>query len=141
MNPRWAQDLAERQVPTDAEAHLQARAEPLKVYCSSRAEKWGFVEVEHVNEGIAYLNGLPGKVTIGPGPGMCSRVSCSYRTSIWWCNDNDVDFELDSYADITYGAGAILDKCARGYMRSIVKGQAFMPGKWNVVIRREMANC
>jgi hypothetical protein len=22
-----------------------------------------------------------------PGPGMCGRVSCSYQTAIWWCND------------------------------------------------------
>ncbi|KAG6009925.1 hypothetical protein E4U21_000696 [Claviceps maximensis] len=148
LNPRWAQDLERKRslaaaaaAGNDQEAHLLARAEPLKVYCSSRAEKWGYAETEHVNRGIAYLSEIDGKPFNGPGPGMCARVSCAYRTSIWWCNDNDHDFELDSYKDVAYGTQAIVDKCARGYQRSIVKGQAFMPGDWNVVVRREMANC
>lgn len=44
---------------------------------------------KRILEGIAYLNSLPGgdRPTNGPGPGACGRVSCSYNSAIWWCND------------------------------------------------------
>lgn len=37
--------------------------------------------------GMDYLARVPGKPVNGPGPGECGRVSCSYNTGIWWCND------------------------------------------------------
>lgn len=40
-----------------------------------------------ISSGINYLRGVPGTPTNGPGPGNCGRVSCSYNSAIWWCND------------------------------------------------------
>jgi hypothetical protein len=40
-----------------------------------------------INDGADYLRNLPGQPTNGPGPGNCGRVSCSYNSAIWWCND------------------------------------------------------
>lgn len=37
--------------------------------------------------GITYLRGVSGQPTNGPGPGNCGRVSCSFNSAIWWCND------------------------------------------------------
>ncbi|KAG5981221.1 hypothetical protein E4U55_003180 [Claviceps digitariae] len=128
LNPRWTPASQEKQ-PREAhdEEHLLARAEPLKVYCSNRGEKWGFGETRRINEGIEYLHEISGTPTNGPGPGMCAR--------------NDHEYKLDSYKEVASAAQAIVDKCARGYRRAVVKGQAFMPGDWNVVIKWDMANC
>lgn len=43
-----------------------------------------------IKEGIRYLRGVNGKPSNGPGPGNCGRVSCSYNSAIWWCNDVSV---------------------------------------------------
>ncbi|OOF95837.1 hypothetical protein ASPCADRAFT_405538 [Aspergillus carbonarius ITEM 5010] len=40
-----------------------------------------------IQEGITYLRGVSGSPSNGPGPGNCGRVSCSYNSAIWWCND------------------------------------------------------
>lgn len=42
-----------------------------------------------IQEGISYLNRLPAgdRPLLPPGPGACGRVSCSYNSAIWWCND------------------------------------------------------
>lgn len=38
-------------------------------------------------DGIAYLKSVTGTPVNGPGPGTCNRVSCSYNSAIYWCND------------------------------------------------------
>lgn len=38
-------------------------------------------------EGINHLNHVSGRPVSRPGPGVCGRVSCSYNSAIWWCND------------------------------------------------------
>lgn len=40
-----------------------------------------------IQEGVNYLNGIAGQPRNGPGPNNCGRVSCSYNSAIWWCND------------------------------------------------------
>lgn len=46
-------------------------------------------EKRRIQEGVRYLNSLrgTGRPWLGPGPGRCSRVSCSYNAAIIWCND------------------------------------------------------
>lgn len=46
-----------------------------------------WAELVAINAGLVYLNGVPGKPTNGPGPGNCGRISCSYDSAIYWCND------------------------------------------------------
>ncbi|KAK3985896.1 hypothetical protein QBC44DRAFT_403397 [Cladorrhinum sp. PSN332] len=38
--------------------------------------------------GADYLRGLSGQAQRGPGPRSCGRVSCSWSSAIWYCNDN-----------------------------------------------------
>lgn len=38
-------------------------------------------------EGINHLSHVSGRPVSIPGPGVCGRVSCSYNSAIWWCND------------------------------------------------------
>lgn len=40
-----------------------------------------------IKTGIKYLKTVKGQPVNGPGPGNCDRVSCSYHSAIWWCND------------------------------------------------------
>jgi hypothetical protein len=50
---------------------------------------WTFGECNRspVLGGSEYLKGLSGEPSNGPGPGNCGRVSCSYGSAIYWCND------------------------------------------------------
>jgi hypothetical protein len=49
--------------------------------------KWSSARSKPISNGIKYLRGLSGHPRAGPGPGNCARVSCSYQSGIWWCND------------------------------------------------------
>jgi hypothetical protein len=40
-----------------------------------------------IKEGVNYLRGVPGRPWLAAGPGKCARVSCSWNSAIWWCND------------------------------------------------------
>ncbi|PHH71012.1 hypothetical protein CDD82_6780 [Ophiocordyceps australis] len=40
-----------------------------------------------IKKGIKRLKRVRGYPVNGPGPGKCGRVSCSYDSAIWWCND------------------------------------------------------
>lgn len=88
-------------------------------------------------DGICYLRRLntdPPKN--GPGPGNCGRVSCSWKSAIYWCNDNLEEKEL-TWKQIGDGANSVLHGgCITGrstYQR--VKGQAFFKDNWNVLVR------
>ena len=50
---------------------------------------------EHIDEGIAYLRGRDADLCgVGPGPRACRRVSCSYNSAIWACNDEPVELAI-----------------------------------------------
>ncbi|KAK8009285.1 hypothetical protein PG991_011836 [Apiospora marii] len=84
-----------------------------------------------IQDGINYLRGVPGRPQNGPGPGRCGRVSCSWDSAIWWCNDNKKSRTLDSFSAIANSAQAILDQCSdRG---SDFSGQGFEPSNWNTL--------
>lgn len=44
-------------------------------------------KVSYIWEGIYYLDTFDGQPKSDPGPGMCGRVSCSYNSAIYWCNN------------------------------------------------------
>jgi hypothetical protein len=48
---------------------------------------WGPAKISSIREGISYLYGLNGRPTNGAGPNACGRVSCSWNSGIWWCNN------------------------------------------------------
>jgi hypothetical protein len=52
--------------------------------CDTRWPQCGY---NPIADGIAYLNRVPGQPGQGPCPGSCGRVSCSWVSAIWWCND------------------------------------------------------
>ena len=48
---------------------------------------WSYCWRSAIVDGLDHLYSAPGKAKDGPGPGECGRVSCSYNSAIWWCND------------------------------------------------------
>ncbi|KAF6795050.1 hypothetical protein CSOJ01_13509 [Colletotrichum sojae] len=100
-------------------------------------------------EGIKYLEKVPGRPVNGPGPGQCGRVSCSYNTQIWWCNDVSVDTKtktLSTFRHIANGAQAAYNDCTDWeYFSYFSSGQAFHKrDNWNVIVRGPMkgeGNC
>lgn len=53
---------------------------------------WDPARAEAIWEGINHLNHVSGRPLSRPGPGVCGRVSCSYDSAIWWCNDVRIKF-------------------------------------------------
>ncbi|KAK4167484.1 hypothetical protein QBC43DRAFT_204051, partial [Cladorrhinum sp. PSN259] len=72
---------------------------------------WAAADCGLLQGGIDYLRGVPGKPYLANGPGICSRVSCSWDTGIYWCNHHDGPFWLDSFNDIADAANDILFYC------------------------------
>jgi hypothetical protein len=77
-------------------------------------------------DGIAYLQSLGfGNCGVPAGPRVCSRISCSYDSGIWLCNDNAWHIQpsctyLASYAE------DIVSRCASDCVNGIcanVNGQ------------------
>ncbi|CEJ87469.1 hypothetical protein VHEMI04425 [[Torrubiella] hemipterigena] len=96
--------------------------------------------VDHLGQGISYLRGVGGRPSMG-GRGTCGRVSCSYNTAIWWCNDDAGVKTLASFGSIADGAQWVWNKCAgrldKGLAQGQVSGQAFHPTNWNVIVRKD----
>ncbi|KAF6803853.1 hypothetical protein CMUS01_14989 [Colletotrichum musicola] len=87
--------------------------------------------------GIRYLEAVPGKPANGPGPGECGRVSCSYNTQIWWCNEDTKTKTLASFRHIADGARAAYMDCTDNqFYINYASGKAIhKTDNWNVVVR------
>ncbi|KAG5986633.1 hypothetical protein E4U52_008399 [Claviceps spartinae] len=127
LNPRLARDMAKRKPARDDESRLQTRDWAYRVDCAD-GKRWKKAGLWHVQAGLDYLSKLKAKPKMGPGPGTCSR--------------NTEEHELESFDEIVSCATSILDKCTDyGAPFSFVGGQAFMPARWNVIIREDKDHC
>lgn len=63
----------------------QDRYKPTHHLCD--IENWGRAGVAPLWDGIDYLEHVPGTPRHAPGPGECARVSCSFNSAIYWCNE------------------------------------------------------
>ncbi|KAI0969932.1 hypothetical protein F4678DRAFT_462740 [Xylaria arbuscula] len=94
-----------------------------------------FASVFHIRQGISYLRKIHGDCTNGPGPGNCGRVSCSYSSGIWFCNDNPhpMSVPCSTFADRAWD---IVQKCYSfgDFPTDSVYGQVFDTDGWNVIV-------
>ena len=109
--------------------------------------------MKRIKDGISYLNNVTGRPINGPGPNNCGRVSCSYNSSIWWCNDASVPppaYQFSFHADcglqnatpealpgfysIATGAMRIVGACP-GKNNRTISGTATHPDNWRVVVK------
>ena len=90
-NPQWDTDfpLAEMADDKVAARGLEARTDfrGARTVCGPGSFGWSKASTYEIRNGIRYLNGVSGRPSQGPGPGSCGRVSCSWSSAIWWCND------------------------------------------------------
>ncbi|EAW14558.1 uncharacterized protein ACLA_075980 [Aspergillus clavatus NRRL 1] len=115
---------------TDSSVHVVDRYTVQSHFCQGR---WSGCSWSRIQQGISYLNGVPGRPSNGPGPGNCGRVSCSYNSAIYWCNDNNYQYTLNGFYDIASGANYIGQTCLIN--SDTTSGQIFYTDNWNVVVR------
>jgi hypothetical protein len=85
LNPRWDEDF----LTDETEDEINPLAKRTDFYGSKTVcQKFGSsARFTPIQNGIKYLRGVKGNPRAGPGPANCGRVSCSYNSAIWWCND------------------------------------------------------
>ncbi|KAK0726641.1 hypothetical protein B0T21DRAFT_293327 [Apiosordaria backusii] len=132
LYPGWNQTFhsqLQHHRDTNAKAAVD-KEEPTSWDCNidkKMAQQWC------ISIGIKYLRGLDGIPKNGPGPGNCGRVSCSYGSAIYWCNENNFEKEV-TWNGIADGAEELLTHCKTSEMWTNVKGQVNYKDNWNVVV-------
>ncbi|RYP73364.1 hypothetical protein DL769_004237 [Monosporascus sp. CRB-8-3] len=104
------------------------------VFCGVGGDGWA--DKEAIVEAITYLRDLTGACYSYPGPGFCGRISCSYNSAVWWCNDKPevVNYPCSSFADFVQ---MITNECSDQWEKQI-QGQVFSEdGSYNVMVGRD----
>ncbi|KAG6056028.1 hypothetical protein E4U17_002563 [Claviceps sp. LM77 group G4] len=144
LNSRWARNLEMRKPLLDDETRRSTiiREWPSKVECIDIVGgPWYRTDLRFIQDGLHYLKKHSGKPKLGPGPDKCDRVSCSYHSSIWWCNKKSEPLELSSFKEMVRIAGTIVEDCVgNGEDAGLVGGEAFMKD-WSIIIRQDNENC
>ncbi|KAI2641049.1 hypothetical protein GGS21DRAFT_354749 [Xylaria nigripes] len=67
-----------------------------------------------IQQGVDYLSHLPDSsiCSMGPGPKNCGRISCSWNSGIWWCNEKNVTSDTYQCSLFATYASELLDNCA-----------------------------
>jgi len=76
-------ELPELPVPELGTRQSRVESRQIRIDCFN----WPVAGGNAIQDGINYLRRLSGRPSNGPGPGACGRVSCSYNSAIYWCND------------------------------------------------------
>ncbi|POR37794.1 Uncharacterized protein TPAR_01987 [Tolypocladium paradoxum] len=134
INPSYDTDFNHHAAAAAAAVEKRTDFSGAKVLCGS--EKWGVLTVRGYSEGIDYLRNHGGVPHMPAGPSACSRVSCSYNTGIWWCNDAREEKALLSFGSISDGAVYIWTQCGNNSWKQ-VGGQVFHYTDWNVILRQQ----
>jgi hypothetical protein len=167
LNSNWDEDFLEE--PTDLakrdfdSADLEKRTDFTNSKCNCFGP-YGLAKSIAINQGITYLRKVKGKPRASAGLSRCWRVSCSYDSGIYWCNDvrrwffltpgsfcvawchSDYFFQskspkmLNSFGSIADGAQYIATRCKRGSgVSQYTAGNVFHKTNWNVIVRED--NC
>ena len=153
QNPNWDTDYPANNITSPK---LDKRAFDVSGYfCHGR---WAYCDGIAIENGIAYLRRVRGLPHLSPGPGECGRVSCSWNSAIYWCNDVSWFFHirnfftrfinkiskargdktlLGGFGDIADGAQFLVDRCRQGIRWPVLSGQAFSTTDWNVIVRHD----
>ncbi|KAL2860917.1 uncharacterized protein BJX67DRAFT_375715 [Aspergillus lucknowensis] len=136
INPNWDNDFVSKQKRNN-ELEKRTDFSNSNFNCFGR---WGGAQMEVIEDGIEYLRGVDGRPNMGPGPGNCGRVSCSYNSGIYWCNDADETKTLNSFGSIADGAQKVVDECQRHILDNPTQssGQVFHYTDWNVIVTSDV---
>lgn len=109
INPNFDEDFG---VKADAEPLVgRSLGKRFGPSCGGGSFNWGSADPGRIQEGINYLRGIAGQPYLGPGPGVCSRPSCSYNSAIWWCNDKRDIAVLPGFNTIADCAQVLKNAC------------------------------
>ncbi|KAK1829440.1 hypothetical protein QBC39DRAFT_287346 [Podospora conica] len=99
---------------------------------------FGGAGVDYIREGTRYLKRLSGQANMRAGPRVCSRVSCSYDSAIYLCNDNNGAKSV-TWDGVANSAYHITEICPWGYMDGYTwtSGQNFEKSLWNTLVKEE----
>ncbi|KAI1385999.1 uncharacterized protein F4822DRAFT_414691 [Hypoxylon trugodes] len=111
-----------------------------KAYLSCDPNNIWWAQAFRIQDGIQYLSGKTGKCFMEKGPRVCTRISCSYKSAIWWCNDNHFPIEENCLLWSHY-AQDILDQCQTHDASSRVRGQEFSTSNWNIMVGFSNDHC
>ncbi|RYO89426.1 hypothetical protein DL766_003259 [Monosporascus sp. MC13-8B] len=117
---------------TRSDGVLNARED--NVFCGVGGDGWA--DKEAIVEAITYLRDLTGACYALPGPGFCGRISCSYNSAVWWCNDKPkiTNYPCSFFADFVQ---TIANECSDQWEKQ-TQGQAFSEdGSYNVLVGRD----
>ncbi|PNY24504.1 Uncharacterized protein TCAP_05560 [Tolypocladium capitatum] len=136
INPNYDTDFNHTAVAT---GDLEKRTDftGSKVICSRAI--FGHLNYGAYKDSLTYLGKHPGRPHMPPGPRACSRVSCSYNTGVYICNDTPTDKYLISWGSVVDGLQYIWAKCVAGILVDMQGGQVFHSTNWNVILRE--TNC
>ncbi|RYP11490.1 hypothetical protein DL764_000013 [Monosporascus ibericus] len=113
---------------------LAHNARDENVFCGIGGDGWA--DKDAIVEAITYLRDLSGACYAFPGPGFCGRISCSYNSAVWWCNDKPrvVKYPCSFFADFVQ---TITNECSDQWEKQI-QGQVFSEdGSYNVIVGRD----
>ncbi|KAJ0323938.1 hypothetical protein COL5a_008054 [Colletotrichum fioriniae] len=134
INPNYAQDFnLDFELPSPA-VHKRNDFDSAAFACNVTK---AMADQNIIVKGAKYLRGVKGKPYHPPGPKTCARVSCSWKSAIWWCNHAQTSRELDSYALIADGTDHIIQVCKTN--GEWIDGQTWHKDNWSVVVGRD--NC
>ncbi|KAL3458198.1 hypothetical protein BJX64DRAFT_292459 [Aspergillus heterothallicus] len=147
LNPHYDEDFPDTEAEAEADSATYTGLESDSSLDRRRVEHDVTCDPEgraghrHVKSGISYLRKLAKENKIQPRlpPMRCARVSCSYRTGIFWCNDDETNEKvLPSWNNIADGAQVITDFCHDSFYFG---GELNHNDKWRVILKRSTHNC
>ncbi|KAK1660161.1 hypothetical protein BDP55DRAFT_732700 [Colletotrichum godetiae] len=134
INPNYAQDFGlDFELPSPA-VHKRSDFDGAAFACNVTK---AMADQRVIVKGAKYLRGVKGKPHHPPGPNTCARVSCSWKSAIWWCNHAQTPRDLDSFGLIADGADHIIQGCQTN--GEWTNGQTWHKDDWSVIVGR--ANC
>ncbi|KAJ8121737.1 hypothetical protein ONZ43_g1885 [Nemania bipapillata] len=90
-----------------------------------------------IDQGIDYLNHLPNSSKCSNAAKTCGRISCSWNSAIWFCNDKTVPSNVYQCNMFGKYAKAIVDECAIYDRNPRVSGRDFDDGlDLSVVVKK-----
>ncbi|KAF4626802.1 hypothetical protein G7Y89_g11356 [Cudoniella acicularis] len=99
---------------------------------------WTGADIQRIGQGIQYLDNVDA-YCIANGH-SCSRISCSYNSDIWLCNDNDGPIYNGCSYMATF-AQDIINSCsvdlAPVTWTTIAGGQEFDTNDFNIIVRSD----
>lgn len=108
--------------PLASNTTLAKRQYPTYTLCNRR--EFRDADIYYINHGEMYLYSLHGLCTLPAGAGQCSRVSCSYGSGIYYCNDADHPQYINC-AEIGWYSNAARHACGATASRGKFNAQRF----------------